>query len=171
MPRGGHITFITSLALVALGALTAAACGGDDDTTGARVVPKTPSGHAATIGVEDSGLGKILVDAQTRTLYLFQKDSGTRSACFDACASDWPPVRTNAKPTVDGGASSSLLGTAPRSDGEQQVTYSGHPVYLFAGDKKPGETNGQGGGGWFALSPAGEQVSGKASGSGGNGVY
>ena len=74
-----------------------------------------------------------------------------------------------------GGHITSLLGTTRRSDGEQQVTYSGHPVYLFAGDKKPGETNGPDltafGGGWFAFSPAGEQVSGKASSSGGNGVY
>ena len=175
MPGSRRITLFTSLALLVLGGLTVAACGDDDDATGASARPKTPSGHAATVGVEDSGLGKILVDSQSRTLYLFQKDSGTESACFRACARDWPPLRTNGKPTVDGRAEASLVATTPRSDGKPQVTYSGHPVYLFEGDTKPGETNGQGltafGGGWFALSPAGDQVSGEASNSGGNGAY
>ena len=175
MPSGRRIIFLSSLALMVLSALTVAACGDDDDATAASAGPKTPSGQAATVGVEDSGLGKILVDSQSRTLYLFQKDSGTKSACFGACARDWPPLRTNGKPTVDGGAKASLVATTPRSDGKPQVTYSGHPVYLFEGDTKAGDTNGQGltafGGGWFALSPAGDQVSGEASTSGGNGAY
>ena len=51
-----------------------------------------------------------------------------------------------------------------RPDGKPQVTYNGHPVYLFVGDHKAGDTNGEGltafGSSWFALSPAGNQVSG-----------
>ena len=66
-----------------------------------------------------------------------------------------------------------MLGTTTRSDGGKQVTYNGHPLYLFAGDNAPGDTNGQGfdafGGSWFALSAAGNQVSGQASNSGGGG--
>jgi hypothetical protein len=50
-----------------------------------------------------------------------------------------------------------------RSDGTQQVTYNGHPLYVFVKDQKPGDTNGQGvtafGAAWFALSPAGSQIS------------
>jgi hypothetical protein len=48
-------------------------------------------------------------------------------------------------------------------------------VYPFQGNQKPGDTNGQGltafGGGWFALSPPGTQVSGQPSSSGGGGGY
>jgi hypothetical protein len=55
------------------------------------------------------------------------------------------------------------------------VTYNSHPVYLFKGDQKPGDTNGQGlsayGGSWFALSSAGNQVSGQAPSSGGGNGY
>jgi hypothetical protein len=68
------------------------------------------------------------------------------------------------------------VGTTARSDGKPQVTYNGRPLYLFVGDKKAGDTNGQGltafGGGWFALSSAGNQVSTPSSGgSGGVGGY
>ena len=108
--------------------------------------------------------------ATGRTIYLFKKDAGTKSACFGACASAWPPVRANGKPTVGPGANASLVGTTARSDGTPQVTYNGHPLYLYSADQKPGDTNGQGlnafGGGWFALSAGGNMVSGHGSGSG-----
>ena len=69
-----------------------------------------------------------------------------------------------------------MLGTTPRSDGKAQVTYNGHPLYTFAGDQKPGDTSGQGvnafGGLWYVVSPAGNQVTGTSSSSGGGGsVY
>jgi hypothetical protein len=67
-----------------------------------------------------------------------------------------------------------MVGTTTRSPRARQVTYNGHPLYLYEGDQKPGDTNGQGltafgGGGWFALSPAGNQVAGQGSQSGGYG--
>ena len=66
-----------------------------------------------------------------------------------------------------------LVATTPRSDGNPQVTYNGHPLYLFAGDTSAGDTNGEGvnafGGGWYALSPAGDEVTPPANNSGGGG--
>jgi predicted lipoprotein with Yx(FWY)xxD motif len=114
------------------------------------------------------------------TLYLFLADSGTTSACGGACAAAWPPLRTNSQPTVGAEADASLVGTTSRSDGGPQVTYNGHPVYLFVHDQKPGDTNGEGvnafGASWYALSPAGRQITGPAalggpSSSGGGGGY
>lgn len=144
--------------------------------------PKTPSGQAATVGTAHVGnLGTILVDSQGRTLYLFAKDSGTKSACSGACATAWPPLRDSGKPTAGTGLNASLLGTAPRSDGNPQVTYNGHPLYTFVMDQKPGDANGQGstafGGSWFTLNTAGNQVTAAAqpttttSGSSGGGGY
>jgi predicted lipoprotein with Yx(FWY)xxD motif len=125
------------------------------------------------VSVANSGLGKILVNSRGLTLYLFQADAGTTSSCFGACAAAWPPLRATGQPTVGNGANASLIGTTVRSDGNPQVTYNGHPLYLFIQDKKPGDTTGQGltafGGGWFALSPAGNQIAGSASTSGGLG--
>jgi predicted lipoprotein with Yx(FWY)xxD motif len=167
------ITFFASAAVVPLIALTLAGCGssGSSNASASTVPPTTPGGQPATLGVTKSGLGNILVDAQARTLYLFQKDSGTTSACTGSCATFWPPLTVTGAPTAGTGANATLLGTTMRSDGKSQVTYNGHPVYTYTGDHKAGDTTGQGlvafGGGWFALSSAGDQVSGQSSSSGG----
>jgi len=68
-----------------------------------------------------------------------------------------------------------MVGTTARTDGKPQITYNGHPLYLFKGDRQPGDTNGEGltafGGGWFALTPAGTRVAGQAPSSGGGYGY
>jgi predicted lipoprotein with Yx(FWY)xxD motif len=167
------LTLLASAAVVPLTALALASCGGGgNDATAASPPPKTPSGKSATLGVESSSLGKILDDGQGRTLYLFQGDTGTKSNCSGACATNWPPL-TSAKPTVGKGASASMVGTTKRSDGKTQVTYNGHPLYTFTGDNGPGDTSGQGvnafGGLWYALSPAGQQVTASAPNNSGGG--
>lgn len=104
---------------------------------------------------------------------MFQKDSGTKSECTGACAVNWPPLEVSGKPTEGDGADASLVGTTSRSGGKQQVTYNGHPVYLYQGDKQAGDTNGESlnafGGSWYALSSAGNQVSPPANSGGGSG--
>jgi predicted lipoprotein with Yx(FWY)xxD motif len=170
MTRNRSITLLATAAVIPLTALALASCGGNKDATASTAQPKTASGRPATVGLANSGLGKILVDSQGRTLYLFKKDAGTKSTCFGECASDWPPLRADGKPAVGRGASASIVGTTTRSDGKPQVTYQGHPLYLFEGDQKAGDTNGQGitafGAAWYALSPQGNQVSGQPSSSG-----
>jgi predicted lipoprotein with Yx(FWY)xxD motif len=152
------------LAVVVLAALALAGCSGAQASGSA---PASPGGQAGTVDVATSGLGQILVDSQDRTLYLFQLDTGTQSECTGACAASWPPLRATGKLTVGSGADAALLGTIKRSDGSSQVTYDGHPLYLYQGDQQPGDTNGEGltafGGSWFVLSPAGAQISGQAS--------
>jgi predicted lipoprotein with Yx(FWY)xxD motif len=169
MTRSRPITFLAGTAAVALSALAAWGCGGGDYGDAAGTTPATPASEPdASIGASNEGdIGTILVDSNGRTLYLFRKDSGSKSTCFGACASTWPPLRATGEPTVSGGASASLIGTSTRSDGKQQVTYNGHPLYLYAGDEKAGDTRGQGltdfGASWYVLTPAGQQVSGQAS--------
>jgi predicted lipoprotein with Yx(FWY)xxD motif len=170
MTRNKRTRFLAG-ATLSLIALTAAGCGGDDNgggTTAASESSNTASGQAATIGAQSEGdLGTILVDSNGLTIYLFEKDSGSKSACFGGCGAAWPPVRASGKPTAGSGLNASLIGTTPRSDGAAQVTYNGHPLYLFAGDQSAGQTNGQGltefGGSWFALNSAGDPVTTKPS--------
>ena len=172
MVRSTRIGFLAATAAVALTALAISACGGGGSV--ATAPPTTASGKAATVGLASEGnLGEILVDSQGRSLYLFQKDAGTKSACTGACAAAWPPLRTSSKPVVGTALSASKVGTAARPDGKPQVTYNGHPLNLYSADQKPGDTNGQGlnafGGGWFALSAPGKMVSGTGTNGGASG--
>jgi len=172
MTRTRSITFLASGAALLLVALAVAGCGSSGSSS-SSAPPTTPSGRQATVGISNSGLGKILVNSQGRTLYLFGKDSGTTSACTGACAGNWPPLRANGKPTLGTGSDASLVGTIQRADGKPQVTYNGHPLYLFKGDKQPGDTNGEGltafGGTWYVLSSSGNQVVAQSPSSGGGG--
>ena len=119
-----------------------------------------PAASAATVDVKSSSLGRILVNPQGQTIYLFEKDKGPTSTCSAACAAAWPPVTGAGKGGT--GTTAGKLGTTRRSDGMMQVTYAGHPLYTYAGDSSPGQTNGEGlkqfGAEWYVLSPAGKKV-------------
>jgi predicted lipoprotein with Yx(FWY)xxD motif len=157
------LTFFTGAAVVPLAALAVAGCGGSSTSSAPAVEVATPakttSKPAVSVGVRTTPLGKILVDSRGRTLYLFQKDKGSKSTCTGACASAWPPLRATRKPTAGSGARASLISTTSRSDGAPQVTYHGHPLYLFTGDQKAGDTSGQGvnafGALWYTVTSAG----------------
>ncbi|GLY40924.1 lipoprotein [Amycolatopsis sp. NBRC 101858] len=106
------------------------------------------------------GLGEAIVDQNGMTLYLFQKDTkkAKTSACNGDCAKTWPPVLSNGKVELQG-IDSKLLGSIKRSDGTEQVTIGGWPVYTFSKDLKPGDANGMGvNGTWFVIEPNGCKV-------------
>ena len=137
----------------------------------ATASPEATSSRPATVKVANSDLGRILVDSRGHTLYLFKKDTGAKSTCYGQCAKFWPPLRPSGRPTAGRGARASMIGTTRRRDGSRQVTYNGHPLYGFAQDTKPGDTNGEGlkafGASWWAVSSAGAQVTRHSASSGG----
>jgi predicted lipoprotein with Yx(FWY)xxD motif len=127
--------------------------------TATGAVPVTGT---ATVEVSEStDFGPILVDGEGMSLYLFTKDtqnSGT-STCTGDCLVKWPALLTDGDPVAGEGVDETLLGTITRDDGTTQVTYNGWPLYYFAEDTAPGDTNGQGVGDvWFLVTPAGEAV-------------
>jgi len=135
---------------------------------------------AASVGVSQSKLGRILVNQRGRSLYLFAKDTRGKSSCYFGCATYWPPLIVSGRPRAGTGAKATLLGRIRRSDGRWQVTYNSHPLYTYVGDSKRGQTNGEGlddfGGEWDLISPRGATVendakteTGGTSGSGGYG--
>jgi predicted lipoprotein with Yx(FWY)xxD motif len=174
MTRTRSITFLAGATALVVGVLAAAGCGGSGSHANSPAPPKTANGRSATVGVASENVGKILVDSQGRTLYLFERDSGRKSACSGACAVEWPPLRASGKPTVGTGANASIVATSARSDGKPQITYNGHPLYLFSADQKAGDTNGQGvnafGGLWYVLSSSGNEIT-TPTGSGGGFGY
>jgi predicted lipoprotein with Yx(FWY)xxD motif len=163
MTRSRFATFLAGAAVIPLTALSVAATA--VASSGTHGKPAAASVARSTVEVRSTSLGRILVNSQGHTLYLFKKDSTGKSACTGACAQFWPPLRASGVPTAGSGVSVSKLGTIRRSDGKPQVTYKGHPLYTFRQDTRAGQTRGQGltafGASWFTLSPAGNQISAK----------
>jgi predicted lipoprotein with Yx(FWY)xxD motif len=161
------ITLIMAAAALVAAALVAAVFGDTSSASSAR-----PS-QGALVGLRTTGLGKVLVDARGRTLYLFEKDKRGKSACKGACTAYWPPLISAARPRPGKGVSASLLGLTKRADGKRQVTYAGHPLYKFSGDAKPGDTTGEGlkdfGGAWDVVAASGRAVEPTGSDSSGTG--
>jgi predicted lipoprotein with Yx(FWY)xxD motif len=172
------LAVVLAVALV----LTIAACGssgssGSSDATATTIaVPATttstraPSGTGttlstipagtATIDASSTSHGDVLVDLTGHTLYVFTNDPPSQSSCVAACATNWPPLTgnaiavSNAVPT-----SANEFKLIARPDGTQQVTVNGRPLYTFAGDASPGDTNGQGvGGTWFVVGVDGQPI-------------
>jgi predicted lipoprotein with Yx(FWY)xxD motif len=147
--------------------LVLAACGGGPSAYGSGgygAAPAAPSaaGKAATVDLHDSKLGKIIVDAQGRTLYLFEADKGGKSSCDGPCAAAWPPYVSNGAPQAAMGATGGLVGTTTGADGTTQVTYGGHPLYYFVGDKAAGDLTGQDinqfGAKWYVVGKDGKKI-------------
>src|SRR3954447_9054231 len=82
---------------------------------------------SSTISTRSTPLGKVLVDAQGRTLYLFEADKPDVSNCSGACQSLWPPLTSNAEPQARGGVVAARIGTT-MAGAKHQVTYNGHPL-------------------------------------------
>ena len=127
----------------------------------AQTTAAAPAAAKALIEVKPSKLGSVLAyGAKKLTVYMFEADKPGSSSCSGACAQVWPPVLGS--PSPGPGASAAALGTITRSDGKTQVTYRGHPLYLYARDGDSGDAYGQGlhsfGAGWYALSARGTKV-------------
>ncbi len=161
-----RIGAMRALAIGLAGVMLLAACGGDGDTgtgggptTDASAPPEdSPSAATGTVRLAESDLGSILVDADGMTLYLFETDTDGSSTCYDDCAATWPALIDGA-PSAGDGVDGSLLGTTERDGGDVQVTYDGHPLYHFASDQAPGDTEGQGVGDvWFVVDASGAAV-------------
>jgi len=134
---------------------------------GAAVLPVVKTAKVGT-------LGKVVVSASGRTLYHYTDETKGKVACSGGCAKLWPPlvVKAGVKPVAGTGIVAAKLGVLKRPDGTFQVTYGGLGLYLYAGDKKAGDANGEAlESSWYAISPAAKIVKGTvaatSSGSGG----
>ncbi len=126
-------------ALLAVIPAVVAACGGGGP-------------EQTVLSTRDGNAGLVLVDSSNHTLYTF-----TGGDCYGKCASAWPPLVAKGQVLAKEGThvDASLLGTTRRRNGELQVTYDDHPLYLSSKDKSPGDSAGQGaqefGGKWTVV--------------------
>ena len=98
----------------------------------------------------DSAKGKVLTNDSGMTLYVFDKDSGGKSACNGPCAGNWPPLLAAAGAMPMGDYS-----IITRADGTKQWAYKGRPLYAWKKDTKPGDITGDGflNGAWHIAQP------------------
>jgi predicted lipoprotein with Yx(FWY)xxD motif len=113
------------------------------------------------------------------TLYFITSDHGTTFGCTTApfktkhgsevCTgpsnarnAEWPAITTTGAPVAGPGVKQSLLGVVQRPGIGTQITYAGHPLYLF--DSTPGSVTGEGWdepdlppfhGVWWLINPSG----------------
>jgi predicted lipoprotein with Yx(FWY)xxD motif len=124
----------------------------------------TSSSNGGTVkGSSTSKYGTVLVNSSGMTLYRFTPDSRGVNTCTPvaACSKFWPRllVKGAAKPKVGAGVSTALVGTVKQPKGLTQLSYGGFPLYMFAGDKKAGDVNGEGvAGKWFVVNVKGALV-------------
>ncbi len=140
------------------------ACG-SQPLRGASAIPTVPSSSAAGATVDlrtVSGLGRVLVTEQGRSLYLHTSDPKGTSNCSGYCAVVWPPLELKGKLRAGPGVQPSLLSTHGRPSGAAQVFYAGHALYTYQYDASAGMATGEGvatyGGTWWLVSADGNPV-------------
>jgi predicted lipoprotein with Yx(FWY)xxD motif len=144
------------------------------------------AGKGSMVDVLDGPFGPMLVagsgSSAGTALYGITSDHGSSFGCSTIKQSvvgqpyvctgpstsqqaDWPAYTTTAAPVAGPGVKQSLLGEVNRKGVGEQVTYNGHPLYLF--DEIPGSPSGEGWdepslpadhGMWWIVSPDGVPV-------------
>jgi len=176
------IRALRAVLIAALAPVGITACGSSDETgatssaaaTAAAPKPATQAAKPAaakpaaakgpaSLKIGQSRLGPILVDASGRTLYLFTLDKPRRAVCTSEylnCTTLWPPLMTTGRPHGEAGVKTRLLGSFHRTKpAGSQVTYNGHPLYLYDDDKQPGDLTGQAlYDYWYVLSASGRPI-------------
>jgi predicted lipoprotein with Yx(FWY)xxD motif len=167
---------VAGLLALAISAIAIAGCGSSSSTpstaqaaqpaaAASTATGSTTSGGGSgseAVGTAKGSAGTYLTADEGRAVYLWVADTGDKSSCSGACAKAWPPVETKGMPKAENGVAASDLGTITRSDGSEQVTYKGHPLYYFVADKSKGAIKGQGsdsfGAKWWLVAPSGDAI-------------
>jgi predicted lipoprotein with Yx(FWY)xxD motif len=165
-------TALSVLALCVAGAASIPAAGG--------------ATQGSVVAVLDGPYGPMLVagsgPSAGTALYMITSDHGSTFGCTTTKQSvlgspyvctgpstsksvEWPAYTTTGAPVAGPGAKKSLLGEVTRAGIGEQVTYGGHPLYLF--DMVPGAPSGEGWdepslpadhGSWWLVSPSGTPI-------------
>ncbi len=128
----------------------------------ARSTPPARSALFSTVELHKTKLGKVLVNSGGSILYIFTRDPARQSRCakIHGCLAVWPAMPVQGRPSAGSGVRASLLSSIATTEGSRQVTYAGHPLYIYAAAPKLTSYVGakQFGGNWYALNAKGEIV-------------
>jgi predicted lipoprotein with Yx(FWY)xxD motif len=114
---------------------------------------------AGVVTIAETDLGSILAGPDGLTVYGFTEDADGTPTCVDGCAVAWPPLVVEPNIDLTGMPGEAEYTIVERADGTAQMKAGKWPLYYFAGDEAPGETNGQGSGGsWFVVADDGSLI-------------
>jgi predicted lipoprotein with Yx(FWY)xxD motif len=135
------------MAAAVVGLLGVSSVGAVGAVGAAAPTSATPGTAPIEISAGPSPWGRILIIGAGRfagfTVYALSSDQPPDYGCTSkvvnlggghkiACTQEWPPVVTSGPPVAGPGVNASLLSSVYRSDlNASQVTYAGHPLYLF----------------------------------------
>ncbi|HEU0075994.1 MAG TPA: hypothetical protein VFS30_18515 [Dehalococcoidia bacterium] len=160
------LVVFTAAALV-----TAIACSGDDDDAPPTAAPAATAAESPTettaaptpaddaveplaVSIEEGDLGTYLAGPDGKALYVFTRDGANTSNCIDDCLATWPPLLLTEGQSVEADAGATGAFDSIETPAGQLVTYNGAPLYYFAADAAPGDTNGHlVGNVWFLARP------------------
>jgi predicted lipoprotein with Yx(FWY)xxD motif len=150
-------TYILLAAVIATAASATAVAGAQAGTSTAH------ASRVAKVELRHTRIGTILTSVSGFTLYEFTRDHGANSCVkIETCSGSWPALQSTGRPTAGPGVRSSMLSTTALPGGKKQVTYAGHPLYLYDGDTGPAETSYVGerafGGNWDAMTASGHAI-------------
>lgn len=91
---------------------------------------------------------ELLTNAKGLSIYTFDPDGANESSCYESCTVTWPPIILT---PAEAQLVSDDFGLANRKEGSLQLTFDSRPLYLFVGDKKPGDIRSDGLGGVWHL--------------------
>lgn len=155
----------------AAAALVLAACGSSSsNSSGSAAATSAPSAASSASPASGTTLKfimingkKVLTNSQGMVLYWFAPDTSTKSACSASCLKYWPLVPGPATASTGIHGMLSMITT----NGAQQVTYRGHPLYTYVADTSPGMDKGNGvnasGGLWWAMTANGAKLASSSS--------
>jgi predicted lipoprotein with Yx(FWY)xxD motif len=150
----------TALLLVIVGlSLLAAACSSSPSSS-SGLQPR-PGKSGLTLFGYKTTLGQAVGSIAGIVAYTDTAENGNHFVCTSSsCTTTWHPWLTDgAKVRAAAGVQQSLVGTVKRPDGTVQMTYGGHPLYLYAHTKQAVQANAQGAGGvWYVVGTDGNVI-------------
>lgn len=131
-------------------------------STFASARPSARSSLFHSVELRKTKLGKILVNPAGSILYEFTKDSPKKDTCekISGCSAIWLALPAQGKPSAGAGVRASLLSSITLPGGVSQVTYAGHPLYIYEAAPTLISYVGakQFGGKWYAINAKGQAV-------------
>jgi predicted lipoprotein with Yx(FWY)xxD motif len=128
------------VARVALGAIAAG-------SLGLAATMAAATGVSPTIkSVSVPNFAGALANQSSHSLYILTSEKGAKFKCMGSCLTSWPPleVPTSTKSIHLGPGVKGKIGFVARGASKKQVTFNSYPLYTFAGDSDPRQSNGQG---------------------------